>query len=319
VTSYPDGDTVVLRWSDDGTEHVIREGDEEAGARAFIKCVAEGLTRGDLIEGEAEQIVAVELLKEAQFVTILPTIDDATEFSLVKGGQVVGADNLIALQAIHDAVGAVINAEVRRRAQKPDDASDAENTPESGGTEDGEDTAVTNSLMYAVTKSVADQQYTFGPMYAPDQKDAHGEFTDADTLQKAVHEYVQACVDKGDNSLNRQHDTETEPAGRWVDVVSWPYETTITLKQHDGTQRDVTLPAGTIYMGIQWEDDVWPDVKKGNIAGLSMGGRAMRVASDAQLAEMGKAGMHRYAPSDGSGSDCAICGESYDEGNHYGQ
>lgn len=304
VTSQLDADTVILRWGETGTPYVVREGDTEAGVEAFIKCVAEGLAAGDLIDGDAELHVAKALLEDAAYLTIFPTTGDV---SLTKAGRVLSGSNLAALQAIHDAVGAVISAEVSRRNQQtPDDGDDTE--PD----EDPDDT-----MKYLVTKADSDQMYTFGPLYAPNRKDAHGEYTDADTLAKAVHDYVQSCVDSGDNRLNIQH-ADNKAAGRWVEVCAWPYETTVKMKVPGESEREITLPAGTIYMGIQWDKNVWPDVKKGRLAGLSLGGRAMRVVSgdDPPLmgdktAAMGEV-CDSFIPSENDPSMCANCDMSQD-------
>jgi hypothetical protein len=52
----------------------------------------------------------------------------------------------------------------------------------------------------------------------------------------------------------------------------------VDLKLPDGTvTKSVTLPAGTVYAGVQWSHAVWPDVKAGKIRGYSMCGRAVRV------------------------------------------
>lgn len=316
MTATPDADTVILRWSDDGTPRTVREGDEQAGVIAFIKCVSEGLTRGDVIEGEAEQYVARALLEDdAVILTLLPSTGDTM---IGKAGRVISGQNLAALQAIHDAIGGVINSEVTRRQQKPDDTDDEENVPEAGSADDA-----SKAFEYVITKSSPDQQYTFGPLYAPDRKDAHGEYTDAETLQKAVHAYVQECVDTGNNELNVQHNVDgVQKAGKWVEVCSWPYDSVVKIKVPGESERSVTLPAGTIFMGIQWNDSIWKDVKAGNIAGLSLGGKAMRVVTDGDMAPMGDktaAGQkpHKFQPSEDNVEECATCGMSESGGMHY--
>ncbi len=35
-----------------------------------------------------------------------------------------------------------------------------------------------------------------------------------------------------------------------------------------GEERKLTMPAGTVYMGVVWDEDAWPDVKKGKFTGL---------------------------------------------------
>ncbi len=138
---------------------------------------------------------------------------------------------------------------------------------------------------YALTKSAPEKRYTFGPLYAPDRLDAHGEYTDADTLQDAQWEYVRASSSEG-RRLRLQHDQHDGPenltVGEWVDIVSWPLETEVTITvpgtaNKAAETKTVTLPAGTTYMGVVWDEAAWPAVKSGKIGGLSLGGRAIRV------------------------------------------
>ncbi len=50
------------------------------------------------------------------------------------------------------------------------------------------------------------------------------------------------------------------------------------------------MPAGTVYMGVIWDDAAWQLVKQGKLGGLSLGGKAIRVdgtESDGELPSMG--------------------------------
>jgi hypothetical protein len=121
-----------------------------------------------------------------------------------------------------------------------------------------------------------------------------------------VHDYVQACVDNGSNRLNLQHgDAGDYTVARWVDVVSWPYETTVKMTVPGEETRELVLPAGTVYMGVIWDEDAWPLVKSGKVTGLSLRGKALRVAGgDAAMPHMGdKLAMsaHGYVPQDSGG------------------
>lgn len=137
-------------------------------------------------------------------------------------------------------------------------------------------------LELAVTKATDEKRYTFGPLYAPDRLDAHGEYVDADTLQESVWEYVRASR-KQDGAIKLMHGDygESLVVGEWVDVVSWPQETEVELAV-PGTDevKKVTLPPNTVYMGVVWTQEAWPLVKAGKLAGLSMGGRAVRVRGE---------------------------------------
>lgn len=112
-------------------------------------------------------------------------------------------------------------------------------------------------------------------MYIPDALDAHNEFAVSEELQTALWKTVQA----GDRTINLQHSSRR--AGEWVECVTWPYavDATLMLPSADGavSKRAVTLPAGTPYMGVLWEEWAYDLVKKGHLRGYSMEGAAHRV------------------------------------------
>jgi 2'-5' RNA ligase len=180
-------------------------------------------------------------------------------------------------------------------------------------------------IEYTVTKSREEDRYTFGPLYAPNRKDAHGEFTDPDTLQKAVWGYVRESAEEG-RRLNLQHDDSGDATcAEWVEVCSWPYETVIKVAVPGEPERELTMPAGTTYMGVIWDEPAWAEIKKGkegSITGLSMGGKTMRVTVSEDLPDMGDklaaatSKMHAYEEMGDDPSQCSVCGESMSDGNH---
>lgn len=135
---------------------------------------------------------------------------------------------------------------------------------------------------YDIAKSKTELRYTLAPLYVPNTKDAHGEFVTPEDLQKASWDYVRQAIASGDNKIYKQH--TGEPIGEWVEIAARQEEHTVTLQvpQEDGSVEQVsrTFPAGTIYTGVVWSEAAWPDVKKGKIRGLSLGGRAKRVEAD---------------------------------------
>lgn len=131
-------------------------------------------------------------------------------------------------------------------------------------------------MHYAVAKSDEERRYTFGPLYVADTLDAHGEFVTAEMLQNASWEYVRRAVASGSNTIYRQH--TGQPAGEWVDIVSWPTEYTVKMDVPGTGTVERTFPPGTVFQGVIWNEETWPDVKSGKILGLSMGGRAQRIA-----------------------------------------
>jgi hypothetical protein len=113
-----------------------------------------------------------------------------------------------------------------------------------------------------------EQRYTLGAWYIPDTVDAHGEWTDPATLQKAAWNYVR----RGDRTVYLQHD-RTVPAGELVEIMTMPQEWRVT--KQDGTA--TTYPQGTVFAGVVWEPWAWQMVKAGDLRGLSIGGSAVRV------------------------------------------
>lgn len=127
-----------------------------------------------------------------------------------------------------------------------------------------------------------EQRFTLGPLYVPDFMDAHGEWTDADELQTAVWGWVRS----GDRRIFLQHDRDTV-AGEWVEVMTMPQSWTVSMMDSVGNAiGEVTYPPNTVFLGVIWDEKVWPDVKAGKIRGYSIGGYSDRMY--AELPENGE-------------------------------
>lgn len=122
---------------------------------------------------------------------------------------------------------------------------------------------------------VAEDRFTLGPWYVPDQVDAHGEFTDSGELQKALWGYVKSA----DRGIRLQHDRSIV-AGEWVEAMTWPFEVEVPLTKADGTVTKYKYPAGTPFLGVQWEPWAWELVKAGKLRGYSIGGKSSRIEVD---------------------------------------
>ena len=120
-----------------------------------------------------------------------------------------------------------------------------------------------------------EKRFTLGPWYIPNKQDAHGEWTDTEELQKALWDYVKG----GDRRIRLQHNKEVV-AGEWVETMTWPYPVTVPITKADGTEDSHTYPAGTVFMGVQWEPWAWSMVKAGKLTGYSIGGKAERMLVD---------------------------------------
>lgn len=120
----------------------------------------------------------------------------------------------------------------------------------------------------AVIAKSAAKQYTFGPLYIPDLVDAHGHHINSDELQDGIWRMVR----KDNRDIHRQHTDEV--IGERLEIAVWPDEYTAEMYVPGEGTRDVTFPAGTPYMGVQWSDDAWGAVASGDLLGYSMAGVA---------------------------------------------
>ena len=121
-----------------------------------------------------------------------------------------------------------------------------------------------------------EKRYTLGPWYVPNRSDAHGEWTDPEELQKALWGYVE----NGDRDIRLQHNVNIV-AGKWVEALTWPHPIEVPMLQADTGQITKTaFPAGTVFLGVQWEPWAWELVKKGEIRGYSIGGTGSGVEVD---------------------------------------
>ena len=126
----------------------------------------------------------------------------------------------------------------------------------------------------------AEHRYTLGPVYVPDVEDAHGEFTDPTTLQKALWDWVR----KGDRRIFIQHSEKV--AGEMVEALTWPFPIEADLEvPNQGVTKQV-FPADTPFLGVVWEEWAWDLVKAGELRGYSIGGRARRVEADLPVAAL---------------------------------
>jgi hypothetical protein len=143
-------------------------------------------------------------------------------------------------------------------------------------------------------KANDEHRFTLGPWYIPDRYDAHGEWTDASELQKALWDYVKG----GDRDIRLQHNKDIV-AGEWLEAMSFPVPVTIGMKKAS-SEEQVVYPAGTVFLGVQWKPWAWDMVKAGKIRGFSIGGAAaridMRMPDDVSKASFGsRSEAGRYA------------------------
>lgn len=139
---------------------------------------------------------------------------------------------------------------------------------------DGQFAVVEDVLSKSVIVQCAadvEKRFTLSAWYIPNRVDAHGDWTDADELQSAVWWFTE----NGHRDVFLQHDP-TVQAGRWVEIVSWPWE--VEVEKTNG--ETVSYPAGTVFLGVVWKEWAWELVKAGKVRGLSIGGYGVRVDSE---------------------------------------
>lgn len=110
-----------------------------------------------------------------------------------------------------------------------------------------------------VTKADDPQKLVYGVVYAPDVKDSHGDFADAETIEKAAHEFMANF-----QQIDKQHDFTTN-AGQIVESYIAPVDMTFD---------ETTIAKGTWVLVTKATDEIWENVQKGELTGYSLAGTA---------------------------------------------
>ena len=101
------------------------------------------------------------------------------------------------------------------------------------------------------------QQIVYGVVYEPDVVDAHGDFMDAEEIEKAAHVFL-----KEFRNIDKQHDF-TSKVGEVIESYIAPADFEL------GGQ---TVTKGTWMMAVKVVDDVWQSIQKGEYTGFSLAG-----------------------------------------------
>lgn len=136
------------------------------------------------------------------------------------------------------------------------------------------DAVDTDAVAGMVIKSAEEQRYTLTvayPAHKPDvgvAQDGFRDFASALAVEKAAWSYLRKSP-----NIGLWHENGTDGAG---DVVeSYIYRgPDWTISASDGTEQ--VIKAGDWLMGIIWNEETWPLVKKGLIGGVSPQGKARR-------------------------------------------
>lgn len=104
-----------------------------------------------------------------------------------------------------------------------------------------------------------EKQLVYGVVYEPDVEDAHGDYMDAEDIEKAAHDFMKVA-----RNIDTNHDFEAG-VGEVVESYIAPADFDI-----DGEK----ITKGTWLMVTKASDEVWESIKKGDITGYSMAGTA---------------------------------------------
>lgn len=114
-----------------------------------------------------------------------------------------------------------------------------------------------------ILKVDEEKRIVTGVVYEPDTPDTHDEFMTAQEIEKAAHQFL-----KDYRNIDKQHDFTS---GQGEVVESW-------IAKSDTTVGEQQIREGTWLMSVHVPDDeIWSEIKKGNITGFSMGGVGERV------------------------------------------
>ncbi|OAT71886.1 XkdF-like putative serine protease domain-containing protein [Parageobacillus thermoglucosidasius] len=110
-----------------------------------------------------------------------------------------------------------------------------------------------------VNKEEEEQKLVYGVVYEPDVVDAHGDFMTAEEIEKAAHVFM-----KDYRNIDKQHDFN---AGVGEVVESYIAPTDFKIG-------DEEIKKGSWVLVTKASDEIWEQIKKGEITGYSMAGTA---------------------------------------------
>ena len=110
-----------------------------------------------------------------------------------------------------------------------------------------------------LTKSDDPQKLVYGVVYEPNVEDAHGDFMDAETIEKAAHGFMEEY-----QNIDKQHDFKTN-AGKVVESYVAPSDMTVG---------DTVIAKGTSVLVTKVTDELWESIQKGEFTGYSLAGTA---------------------------------------------
>ncbi|MGJ9460111.1 XkdF-like putative serine protease domain-containing protein [Oceanobacillus sp. CF4.6] len=110
-----------------------------------------------------------------------------------------------------------------------------------------------------VNKDDDEQQLVYGLVYEPDVEDSHGDFMTPTEIEKAAHVFM-----KDARNIDKQHDFNSG-VGEVVESYIAPADFEIG---------EESITKGSWILVTKANDEIWEDIKKGDITGYSMAGTA---------------------------------------------
>ncbi|WP_139491781.1 XkdF-like putative serine protease domain-containing protein [Brevibacillus dissolubilis] len=110
-----------------------------------------------------------------------------------------------------------------------------------------------------LTKQTDEQKLVYGVVYQPDVVDSQGDYMTAAEIERAAHHFMANY-----RQIDRQHNFE---AGYGTVVESY-------VAPDDLEVGGQVIPRGSWVLVTRASDEMWDEIKRGNITGYSMGGTA---------------------------------------------
>ncbi|MBU8720529.1 terminase [Bacillus subtilis] len=124
-----------------------------------------------------------------------------------------------------------------------------------------------------LTKEADEQKLVYGIVYEPDTVDAHGDFMTAAEIEKAAHGFL-----KDAREIDKQHDFQ---GGVGAVVESYVAPTDFVINGE-------LIKKGSWVLVTKASEEVWEEIKKGEITGYSMAGIADIAKQEEKPVSQGK-------------------------------
>ncbi|MEG7381838.1 XkdF-like putative serine protease domain-containing protein [Bacillus subtilis] len=152
-----------------------------------------------------------------------------------------------------------------------------------------------------IAKEADEQKLVYGIVYEPDTVDAHGDFMTAAEIEKAAHGFL-----KDAREIDKQHDFQ---GGVGAVVESY-------VAPADFEMNGETIKKGSWVLVTKASEEIWEEIKKGEITGYSMAGVA-DIAKQEEPVSPDEKGLFNFLKNFFAGNISLSKGavqEKYDEG-----